>query len=53
MTITTTNNKTIQIIRIIAESTLATQVELAPINKKTKKGQIIFIQNSQIKSITN
>jgi hypothetical protein len=48
MTVNLTNGKTLQIIRIIAESTLATQVELA-----NPKGQIIFIQNEQIKSITN
>lgn len=53
MTIHTTNGKTIQILRIIAESTFATQVELAPTDKNTNKGQIIFIQNAQIKSITN
>lgn len=43
---TNKNKAPLKIIRIIAESTLATQVELA-------SNQIIFIQNSQIESITN
>lgn len=42
------NKPPLKIIRIIAESTIATQVELA-----TPKGKIIFIQNAQIESITN
>jgi len=48
MSINLKNGKTIQIIRIIAESTFATQVELAD-----KDHTIIFIQNAQIKSIVN
>lgn len=40
------NKAPLKIIRIIAESTLATQVE-------TTTNQIIFIQNAQIESITN
>lgn len=44
------NKPPLQIIRIIAESTFATQVELAT---PPNKGKIIFIQNAQIESITN
>lgn len=40
------NKAPLKIIRILAESTLATQVELTT-------NQIIFVQNAQIESIVN
>lgn len=47
---TNKNKAPLKIIRVIAESTLATQVELAT---PPNKGKIIFVQNAQIESIVN